>query len=88
MLPVGSSLSLPLPNADLKIVDSFTLLGMEIRRSLDKVNELFLKAGEKQMIGWGKTNDLILFWSRFRLSLKGRISIMKNFVFWNSQSHI
>jgi hypothetical protein len=50
VLPVGSSLSLPLPNTDFKIVDSFTLLGTEIRRSLDNVNELFLKAGEKQMI--------------------------------------
>jgi hypothetical protein len=58
---------------EFKIVDRLTLLGMEIRKNLDNVDEIFVKTGEK-------INELILFWSRFRHSLRVRISVIKTFL--------
>jgi hypothetical protein len=46
------------------------LLGMEISNELDNVDDIFIQLGEKIL-------NLILFWSRFRLSLPGRIAILK-----------
>jgi hypothetical protein len=43
---------------------------MEICNELDNVDGIFIDIGEKIL-------NLILFWSRFRLSLPGRIAILK-----------
>jgi hypothetical protein len=46
------------------------LLGMEVTNSLDNVDDIFINLGEKIL-------NIILFWIRFRLSLPGRIAILK-----------
>jgi hypothetical protein len=73
ILPVGSAKPQMGMACEFKIVDRLTLLGMEIRKNLDNVDDIFVRTGEK-------INKLILFWSRFRLSLRGRISVMKTFL--------
>ena len=52
------------------VSDSFKLLGMEIKNSLDNIPDIYRTI-------LGKIQSLILFWERFRLSLPGRITIMK-----------
>jgi hypothetical protein len=46
---------------------------MEITSALDNTNEIFIDIGEKIL-------NIILFWSRFRLSLCGRIAIIKTLI--------
>ncbi len=53
-----------------RLCDSIKLLGVDINRKLDNVDDIFLGIGEKIL-------NLILFWSRFKLTLSGRISIIK-----------
>jgi hypothetical protein len=43
---------------------------MELSNALDNVDDIFIQLGEKIL-------NLILFWSRFRLSLPGRTAILK-----------
>jgi hypothetical protein len=57
-------------NLGFEISDRFTLLGVEISKNLDNLNEIFTKLKNK-------ITDLISFWERFRLTLPGRITIMK-----------
>jgi hypothetical protein len=52
------------------VSDSINLLGMTITNELDNTDDIFLSLGEKIL-------NLILFWSRFRLTLSGRIAILK-----------
>jgi hypothetical protein len=70
VLPIGPET----PGVDLagfKLTDKIKLLGMEIVPSLDNIDEIFLTVHEK-------ITDLISFWDRFRLTLPGRISVLKN----------
>ena len=52
------------------IADKITLLGVEISNKLDNISEIFTKIREKIV-------KLINFWDRFKLSLPGRITILK-----------
>jgi exonuclease III len=52
------------------IADNITLLGVKISNKLDTIREIFLNIKEK-------ITNLISFWVRFRLSLPGRICILK-----------
>ncbi len=49
---------------------SVKLLGMTINNNLDNIDSIFMDIGEKIL-------NIILFWSRFRLTLCGRIAILK-----------
>ena len=55
------------------VSDSFKLLGLTIKSSLDNNGEIY---GEIL----NKIRSLILFWERFRLSLPGRLTIMKTYL--------
>ena len=52
------------------VVDKFKLLGVEIKQSLDNEAEIFSEIVEK-------IRSLALFWERFKLSLPGRLNIIK-----------
>jgi len=52
------------------IADKITLLGVEISNKLDNISDIFTKIREKIV-------KLINFWDRFKLSLPGRITILK-----------
>ena len=52
------------------VANSFKLLGLNISRNLDNINEIYSELVTK-------INSLIIFWSRFRLTLPGRLTIMK-----------
>ncbi len=70
IVPIGNTSVIP-ENLFGFIVDSkVKLLGMEINNKLDNVDDIFIDLGERIL-------NLILFWSRFRLSLAGRIAIVK-----------
>jgi Reverse transcriptase (RNA-dependent DNA polymerase) len=60
-------------NLNFKLTDRFTLLGIEITRNLDNVDNIFEKIKNK-IIG------LASFWERFRLSLPGRVTVAKTFL--------
>ena len=55
------------------ISDLFKLLGLTIKSSLDNNDEIY-----EEILS--KINRLTLFWERFRLSLPGRLTIMKTFL--------
>jgi len=64
----------PVDNIDLagfSQTDSIKLLGLNISKNLDTFDETFVTIHDK-------IRDLIAFWDRFRLSLPGRISVIKN----------
>jgi hypothetical protein len=50
--------------------DSITLLGMEVKKNLNNVDDIFLALKEKIL-------GIIRFWELFKLTLPGRISIVK-----------
>jgi hypothetical protein len=52
------------------VVNSFTLLGVEICANLDNIPVIFSKVRDKIV-------NLVNFWSRFKLTLPGRLTIMK-----------
>ena len=52
------------------VSNSFKLLGLNISKNLDNINEIYSELVTK-------INSLINFWSRFRLNLPGRLTIMK-----------
>jgi hypothetical protein len=64
----------PVPDVNLAgfvPTDHIKLLGLKITKNLDSFDETFSELHEK-------IRDLISFWDRFRLSLPGRISVIKN----------
>jgi len=69
VLPVGPPV-LNVDYAGFHVVDRFTLLGMEITKEFENTNEIFLGIHEKIV-------NHISFWERFRLTLPGRISVIK-----------
>jgi hypothetical protein len=70
ILPIGKSVSRRMDYAGFAVCDSVKLLGMQINNNLDNTDEIFITLGEKIL-------NLILFWNRFRLTLSGRIAILK-----------
>jgi hypothetical protein len=70
VMPVGNTSNIPVDMSGFTLANSVKLLGMDISKNLDNVDDIFIAVGEKIL-------NLILFWSRFRLSLPGRISILK-----------
>jgi hypothetical protein len=55
------------------VSNKIKLLGMEITPELDNTDDIFIEIGEKIL-------NIILFWSRFRLTLCGRIAIIKTLI--------
>ncbi len=70
VMPVGKNVIPHQALSGFSLSNSVRLLGMEITRDLDNIDDIFIGIGEKVL-------NLILFWSRFRLSLPGRIAILK-----------
>ncbi len=70
IVPVGKRNPIPVSSTGFQVSNTVKLLGMEISNELDNVDDIFIQLGEKIL-------NLILFWSRFRLSLSGRIAILK-----------
>jgi hypothetical protein len=70
ILPVCNTSSIPDNLSGFAISNNIKLLGMDINGHLDNVDDIFIDIGEKIL-------NLILFWNRFRLSLAGRIAILK-----------
>jgi hypothetical protein len=70
IVPIGRCNTENVKFSDFTVARSVKLLGMEICNELDNVDGIFIDLGEKIL-------NLILFWSRFRLSLPGRIAILK-----------
>ncbi len=70
VMPNGKRVAVPANLFGFKCENKIKLLGTEVTNSLDNVYNIFIEIGEKIL-------NLILFWSRFRLSLLGRISIVK-----------
>jgi hypothetical protein len=70
VMPIGDT-SLALDDySEFTVRDSVKLLGMTINNDLDNVDDIFFDIGERIL-------NLVLFWSRFRLTLTGRIAILK-----------
>ena len=72
IMPVGNrnALGADVRNLGFQVVDKFTLLGLEITHDLqmlDKVHDITIS----------KVRKVANFWSRFRLSLPGRLGIAK-----------
>jgi hypothetical protein len=70
VMPVGYTLDIPADVSGFTLTNSVKLLSMDISNNLDNVDDIFIAVGEKIL-------NLILFWSRFRLSLPVRIAILK-----------
>jgi hypothetical protein len=70
IVPIGPLGKTKLNNSIFKTSSCVKLLGMEVNNSLDNTDDIFISIGEKIL-------NLILFWSRFRLSPPGRIAILK-----------
>jgi hypothetical protein len=73
ILKVGPNQEEPIDLHGFVITDSLTLLGMEVKRDLNNENEIFLKIQEKIL-------SIVRFWDLFRLSLPGRISVVKTLI--------
>jgi len=69
-LPLSPAESTLLDDIGFTVVTSTTLLGVEICADLDNIENIF----NKILV---KINSIINFWSRFKLSLRGRLTIMK-----------
>ena len=68
--PVDDIIRASIQDLGFTISDSFKLLGLTICRNLDNINEIYSELVTK-------INSLINFWTRFRLTLPGRLTIMK-----------
>ena len=68
--PIDNQTAANIQELGFSISDSFKLLGLNICRSLDNINEIYSELVTK-------ITSLINFWSRFRLTLPGRLTIMK-----------
>ncbi len=73
VMPVGSAVHNKQRLGDFTVTNQITLLGLDINNNLDNVEDIFMKIANK-------INNLIQFWNRFRLSLPGRIAILKTFL--------
>ncbi len=76
ILKVGPDPPEPIDLLDLHsfvLTDSLTLLGMEVKKELNNENDIFLKIQEKIL-------NIVRFWDLFRLSLPGRISVVKTLI--------
>jgi hypothetical protein len=70
VMPIRKKKTIPTEMSGFVLADNIKLLGMNITANLSNVDDIFIDIGEKIL-------GLILFWSRFRLSLPGRIAILK-----------
>jgi hypothetical protein len=70
VMPIGQVGTVLENYAGFTVSNSVKLLGMTINNDLDNFDNIFLDIGEKIL-------NIILFWNRFRLSLCGRIAILK-----------
>jgi hypothetical protein len=73
VMPIGNTSVIPVNCCGFTVSDKIKLLGMEITNALDNTNDIFIDIGERIL-------KIILFWSRFRLSLCGRIAIIKTLI--------
>ncbi len=73
VMPIGNTNVIPANCWGFKVSDKIKLLGMEITNTLDNTNDIFIDIGERIL-------NIILFWTRFRLSLCGRIAIIKTLI--------
>jgi hypothetical protein len=73
VMPIGKNVRPAGETCGFTVSDKIKLLGMEITNALDNTNDIFIDIGEKIL-------NIILFWSRFRLSLCGRIAIIKTLI--------
>ena len=69
-LDIDPALSLEIESLGFQVVDHFKLLGLELNKNLDNVPAIYESITEK-------IRSLIRFWERFKLTLPGRICIMK-----------
>jgi hypothetical protein len=69
-MPIGPDPIVPVDTAGFPISNSIKLLGMEINRSLNNLEDAFVPILEK-------VEKIIRFWDRFHLTLPGRLAIMK-----------
>jgi hypothetical protein len=70
VMPIGKNNASVKNFAGFEVSDSVKLLGLTLNNELDNIDDTYMEIGEKIL-------NLILFWSRFRLSLGGRIAILK-----------
>jgi hypothetical protein len=73
ILKVGPVPEVPIDLHGFVCTESITLLGMEVRNVLNNQDEIFLGIREKIL-------SIIRFWDLFRLSLPGRISVVKTLI--------
>ena len=69
-LDIDPALTLEIEQLGFQVVTHFKLLGLELNKNLDNSVEIYEAIAEK-------IRSLIRFWERFKLSLPGRICIMK-----------
>ncbi len=70
VMPIGTPNAAVKSYAGFSLCDSVKLLGMPINNELNNTDDIFISLGEKIL-------NLTLFWSRFKLTLSGRIAILK-----------
>jgi hypothetical protein len=73
ILKVGPVPEVPIDLHGFVCTDSITLLGMEVKNVLSNQDEIFLGIREKIL-------SIVRFWDLFRLSLPGRISVIKTLI--------
>ena len=69
-LDIELTLTLEIELLGFQVVTHFKLLGLELHKNLDNMSEIYEAIAEK-------IRSLIRFWERFKLTLPGRIVIMK-----------
>jgi hypothetical protein len=70
VMPVGTVNDVNIDTAGFSISNNIKLLGLKLTADLNSFDNAFVEIREK-------IHRLILFWERFRLSLPGRIAILK-----------
>jgi hypothetical protein len=70
VMPVGLLNNVNVDTAGFSVSNRIKLLGLSLSAGLDTFDNAFTEIREK-------INSLILFWERFRLSLPGRIAVLK-----------
>jgi hypothetical protein len=73
VMPVGTGGPPPADMHCFLLSNKITLLGLDITNDIGSISDAFLKIRDKIV-------NIILFWERFRLSLTGRISIVKTLI--------
>jgi hypothetical protein len=69
-MPVGSAVGQRIDTAGFTVSDQVKLLGLVIKNNNTDFEESFIEIEQK-------IENLVSFWERFRLSLPGRIAVMK-----------